>query len=145
MSFEQSWVDAENTVMEALCKATGSVEGKQAFRGYLPPMVNVWALYTGGPGGNEQTTWPANVVSLHIKSRIEAAFAKREHAQVFAMQVVKALPILNNENVQNFRISMGGFPEPVADYVPIANEDKKILAWTFAMGCELVFSTGGRR
>lgn len=144
MNFDNSWVEAENTVFQALCKATGSTEGKNAVKGYLPPMVNVWALFTGGPGGNEQTTWSPNVVSLHLNARIEAAFVKREHAQIFAMQVIKALPILNSGNVQNFRVKMGGFPEPAADLIPVANEDKRIPAWFITIGCELVFSTGGR-
>jgi len=144
MNFDNAWVEAESTVFNALCKATGSVEGKQAFRGYIPPIVNAWALYTGGPGGNEQTTWAPDVVSVHIAARIEAAFAQRPHALVFSMQIVKALPILNSGNVQNFRIKMGGFPEPQADFVPVANEAKKVLAWTLNMQCELVFSTGGR-
>jgi allantoicase len=143
MSFDSAWADAENTVMTELCRATGSTNGKNAFLGYLPPMVNVWALFTGGQGGNEQTTWTPDVVSIHLGARIEAAFAKREHATAFCMQVIKALPITTG-NVQCFRIRMGGYPEPQPDFIPLANEDRKIPAWLLTIGCELVFSTGGR-
>ena len=144
MSFENSWVDAENTVFLALCKATKSVEGQQAYRGYLPPRINVWALFTGGQGGNEQTSWTPDIVSLHFGARIETAFVKREHALIFSMQVLKALPILNSGNVQCFRVRMGGYPEPTPDFIPLANEDKKIPAWLMTINCELVFNTGGR-
>ena len=144
MSFDKSWIDAENIVMARLCKATGSVEGQQATRGFLPPRVNVWALFTGGQGGNEQTTWSPDVVSMHFGAHIDAAFSKREHALQFVMQVVKILPITNDGNVQNFRIRQGGYAEPTPDFVPVANEDKKIPAWLISIGCELVFSTGGR-
>ena len=143
MNFDTAWVEAEQTVFQALCKATNSEENKQAFRGYLPPMVNVWALYTGGQGGNEQTTWSPNVVSLHFGAHIEAAFTKREHALIFSMQVIKALPILNSGNVQNFRIRMGGYSEPKPDLIPAANEKQNIPAWILDIGCELVFNTGG--
>lgn len=144
MSFESSWGDAEKTVFQKLCAATHSTEGQQAYRGYLPPRINVWALHTGGQGGNEQTTWSPNVVSVHLGARIEASFAKREHALIFGMQVVKALPILNEGNVQNFRIRQGGFPEPTLNYVPLANHDKDVAAFEMKIDCELVFSTGGR-
>ena len=79
-----------------------------------------------------------------LKSRLSAVFAKREHALTFSMQVVKALPILNVGNVQCFRIRQGGYPAPLVDGVPLANEKDLVPAVTFSIGCELVFSTGGR-
>jgi len=144
MTFDKAWIEAENIVFTELCRATKSTEGQQAYRGFLPPRTNVWALFTGGQGGNEQTSWSPDVVSLHFGGRIEAVFSKREYALAFAMQIIKALPILNKDNVQCFRVKTGGFPEPVADYIPLANEDNKVLGWVMTIGCELVFSTGGR-
>ena len=144
MTFENAWVEAENIVFTELLKATKSVEGQQAYRGYLPPRTNVWALFTGGQGGNEQTSWSPDVVSLHFGARIEAVFSKREYALIFAMQVIKALPILNNKTVQCFRVRQGGYPEPSAEYIPLANEENKVLGWVLTIQCELVFSTGGR-
>lgn len=144
MSFDDSWVRAENTVMARLCAGTHSTEGQQAYRGFLPPRINVWGLFTGGQGGNEQTTWPPDVTSVHFGARIEAQFAKREHAQIFTMQVIKALPIESEDNVQWFRIRQGGLPDPVLDYIPLANEQNVIPAFLLTIGCELVFTTGGR-
>lgn len=143
MSFDKSWADAEKIVMRALCKATGAIEGQQAFRGYLPPVLNAYALFTGGQGGNEQTSWSPNVVSVHFGARIEMVFAQREHLQVFTMQVLKVLPLVEAP-VQSFRVRQGGYPDPKFEYVPVGNEGKPAPAWTATIGCELVFSTGGR-
>lgn len=144
MSFETSWAEAEMIVFNAICKATGTTEGKQAFRGFVPAMVNVWGLYTGGQGGNEQTGWSPDIVSVHFGAKIEAVFTQRENLLMFTMQVIKALPIANVGKVQCFRIRQGGYSEPVPDLIPLANSDQKATVWTISLGCELVFNTGGR-
>ena len=143
MSFEISWQDAENTVMDTLLAATGGRVGVDAFQGYLPPVANCWALFTGGQGGNEQTSWHPSASSMHFGARILSQWVKRENALKHVMQVLQVLPLTNTGNVQNFRVRMGGYPEPQVDMLPLAN-DKKVMLWTVEIGCELVFSTGGR-
>lgn len=144
MNFESSWADAEQIVYGHLLTATNSQDRKQAFRGYLPAMVNIWMLNTGGSGNNEQTVWTPDIRSIHVPALIVGQFGARERALEFGMQVVKALPIENVENVQVFRIALGGFPEIKPDVVAAGNEEQKFLVHAVTIRCELVFSTGGR-
>ena len=144
MSFETSWAEAEQTVYQHLLTATNSQDRKNAFLGYLPAMVNVWSLTTGGSRNNEQTLWSTDIVSIHFPGQIIGQFASREAAQQFGMQVIKALPLLNSGGVQNFRVAQGGSPEIKPDVVEVGNEGKKFLVFAVSIGCDFVFSTGGR-
>lgn len=144
MIFETSWAEAEQTVYQHLLTATNSQDRKNAFLGYLPAMVNVWSLNTGGSRNNEQTLWATDIVSIHFPGQIIGQFASREAAQQFGMQVIKALPLLNSGGVQNFRVAQGGSPEIKPAVVEVGNEGKKFLVFAVVIGCDFVFSTGGR-
>lgn len=144
MSFESSWNDAELIVYRRLLVATGSEDKRNAFRGFLPAMLNVWMLNTGGSRNNEHTLWTPNIVSIHTPAEIVGQFAERDDALQTAMRIVKALPIAGESNVQCFRIAQGGFPEIQPEVIPVGNESKKFLVHTFTIDCDLVFSTGGR-
>ena len=138
--------------MQALCKATNATEKENAFKGYLPPLLNVWALFTGGDGGDVRTTWTPDIVSLHLNARIEAQFNERAKAQEFTMQIVKACATLSGvDKVQDFRVAEGGIPEPEHAFLPVANEGTEgggddttdVLVWVIDMQFDFVFSTGG--
>lgn len=146
MSFETSWTEAAKTVMRELCKATDAKENQQAFRGYEPHMLNFWTLYTGGEGGNIQTSWTPDKPVLHLNARIVGTYQKLDIAEQMAMKIVKALPMQNIDNVHCFRIRAGGFPEPQYEDVPIANTNNKrgtVLAVVWTISCDFVFTTGG--
>jgi len=142
-TFVQSWRTAESTVYAKLLQATGTVDKKTAFLGYLPQQVGVWAFLTGPGGGNEQTLWTPNLVTIHIHAEIQGIFANRAEAQDFTMRVARILPILNQDTVQCFRIRMGGFPQPKAQPMDLGNENKRFLVWEILILCELVWNTGG--
>jgi hypothetical protein len=145
--FDTSWSRAEAAVYAHLVDVTGAVDRKSAFLGYLPEMVNVWALNTG-KSGNEQTLWSPDIVSVHLQAELVGQFAERARAQSWGMQIVRALPFKNlgteEGNVQSFRIRQGGFQEPQLDFVELPNEKGRIPVFSLVIGCELVFSTGGR-
>ena len=144
MTFEESWTEAEKTVYEHLLAATDSRDKENAYLGVLPHMVNVWRLDTGGSGGNEQTTWSPDVVSIHMPADIVGQFTDRDAAQAFAMQVIKALPLTGEDNVQNFRIANGGMPTIEPDAIDAGGESKKFLVYVVTIRFDFVFSTGGR-
>jgi len=142
--FDASWSEAEAAVFRKLCAAANSDPEKNAFLGYLPPMVNVWSLTTGPDGGNAQTLWTPSVVSVHIQATIEGVFADRAKAQAFVMACVRSMHAMGGaDGVQAFRVRQGGFPEPKPERIQVANSDRYHLVWRVMIGCELVFSTGG--
>ena len=135
-----SWAEAEMTVYLKLLTATGHTDKKNAFLGYMPPMLNAWVFSTGPGGGNEQTTWPPTKTSFHIQASIIGHFTERTAAQAFVMKVAYILPILNEDRVQCFRIRIGGFPEPMPEIRSVGNENRQFLVHTVEIGCELVFT-----
>lgn len=146
ITFEESWETAEKAVFEHLIRATGSKNEESAFLGYLPPMVPCWALNTGR-SENEQTLWSPDVVSVHLNAALEFESGVRSDCLRWGMQIVKALTFSNIDdggNVQSFRIRQGGFGKPEPNEVILANGEDKVLVFSLMIGCELVFSTGGR-
>lgn len=141
MSFlDNPWSQAENAVFKALIAATGAEEKKTAFLGYLPPVGNVWALKVGG-GGDVRNTWTAPITELRMDADIEGIFLTRERAQLFALSVLEALPILRTSNVQCFRLKTGGMPDVKFKEVTFANEERARIVWSVSIGCEIVFNT----
>lgn len=137
---ENPWKTAEDAVFKALLTATGSEARKNAFQGFLPPVGNVWALKVGG-GGDVRNTWGGPVTELRMDADIEAMFLERAPAQVFAMKVLRALPISRVENVQCFRMRASGMPDVKFKEVTFANESTPRMVWTCSIGCEIVFNT----
>jgi hypothetical protein len=134
------WKTAEDTVFKLLCLATGCQERKHAFQGYLPPIGNTWALKVGG-GGHVQNTWTAPITELIMDADIEGCFLDRPLAQVFALSILKALPITRKENVQCFRLRTGGMPDIKFLEKTLGNESAPRIVWTVTIGCEIVFNT----
>lgn len=137
---DNPWAQAEDAVFKRLCEATGTEPKKNAFQGFLPPVANVWALKVGG-GGDVRNTWTAPIYELHMDSDIEALFLERAPAQKFALKILQALPILRVENVQCFRLRLGGQPDIKFKDVQLANEQSERYVWTVSLGCEIVFNT----
>lgn len=145
MDFVNAWHEAEQIVYSHLLEATGSTDKKNAFLGFLPSMVNIWTLNTGGSSSNEQTLWAPDIVTIAFPAEIFGQFADRREAQGFAMRIIKALPLENERNVHVFRIAVGGAPQVGPDVIPAGNEgSKKFLVHTVTIHCDFVFSTGGR-
>lgn len=141
-AFAASWNEAEQTVYTELLAATGSTDGKNAFRGYMPLMLDVWSLNTGTSGNNEQTTWAPSKASIHVNAEIVGRFSSRADAMAFVMRCASVMPITKG-SVQSFRIRLGGWPRPEPDIVELGNEARKVLVFTVVIGCELVWNTGG--
>lgn len=140
---ENPWKQAEDAVFKVLVEATGAEAKKTAFQGFLPPAGNVWALKVGG-GGDVRNTWTAPITELQMDADIEGIFLKREEAQLFALSVLQALPILRLSNVQCFRLKTGGMPDVKFKEVTFANEEKARLVWSVSIGCDIVFNTVDR-
>lgn len=142
IDFDTAWTRAEQTVYRRLVKTTATEDKKTAFLGYLPAVVPAWAFFTGRGGNNEQTLWTPEVVSIHLQAEIRSVWTDRAKAQEFVMRVIRAQLQEPTENVQAFRIRMGGLQEIRPDILETGNEAKKILVFVADIGCELVFSTG---
>lgn len=143
MNITTSWTEAEETVFQALALATGAIPQQTAFKGDLPPVVNAWALYSGGIGGNEQALWTTNLSVMHFQARLLGRFAELQLAQEFVMKVIAATPITSGGNVACFRIRVGGLGEPRPVEVQL-NERVTGTVFEVEIGCELVFTTNGK-
>jgi hypothetical protein len=149
MTFEESWTVAERAVFDKLCQATGTVDRKSAFLGYMPDMANVWAFNSGGAGGNEQTLWSTDITTMHMQASAIGRFVSRDACQRWAMSIVKAQPWSNTTdttpgNVAHARIRTGGLGEPTLTPLAIPGESRVALLFVLELGMEIVFNTGGR-
>lgn len=118
-----SWKLAERTVFDAICNATDSAEGQQAYLGAVPDgAFNVWSLDSGG--GDGRILWNETPTDMRMQAYIDGVFISRDSAQEFALCVIGALPILGVENVQCFRVASDGMPVIKTDFVPVKNDSK---------------------
>lgn len=95
---------ATDTAFTALLDATQSEVGREAYLYGLPHAVNVWGLTIAG-GPDEQAFACANIGSLRMLGVIEGRWDTLEKAQVAAMQLVSATPVIASGKVIMFRIT----------------------------------------
>jgi len=140
---QNPWDMAEKAVFERLLSVTGSVEGKNAFRGMLPPYGNAWSFKMGG-GGNERNTWGGGATELKMDADIEAIFHDREEAMLFGLKVVRALPIRRIANVQTCELRPGGMPDVRVFEVELKGDRQPRMMWTCPIGLDVVFNLTDR-
>ena len=142
-TFADSWAAAEADVFAALCTATSSAEGRQAYRGRVPDgSYNTWALDTFG--GDGRTLWQSVPHTMKLDATIEGRFLARQSAQQFAMAVIGALPIRDpaESNVHVFRVAQAGMPVIEPETVPVANDSRRERTlYVLRMRFEFVFRT----
>ena len=151
-NFMNSWTNAEAAAYSCLTQATGTVDGKGAYLGYLPAgMADVWAMTSGAGGGNEQTLWATELGTVHMLAEVECHYRVREAAQAWSMAILRATPYGNTKladpgNLVTVRIRQGGIPQPITlEPIQLAGEAAQVqMLWTMRLGLEIVFLTGGR-
>lgn len=148
MDFNSSWSTAESAIARAVADATGTTLGQSLFLGYLPPLFNVVALYTGGTQ-SEEVLWAPDITSVHMLADVEMRFLDRAKTQETAMRLLRLTPWSNTAgdepgNVATFRVRSGGFAQPVVQFLQLANEEREVATWFLKIGMEFVFITGGK-
>ena len=149
LAYEESWDDACTTIRAKLCEsadfafyqrfAIGPVADKTFHLDFLPPKINVAALFMGG-GTDVAHTWSdAQPKELIMPARIEGRFNSRADARAFAMMMLAALPIQRTGNVSEFRLA--GNPEIEPDAMRLANDKEERQYWKAKIPCLAVFLT----
>ena len=144
-TFITSWPQAERRAFEKLVEATDSAEGRNAFLGRNPGVVNAWHFESQPINDiGESVLFSKDIQTMGIPYRAECAFLKREDCQTWMMRIMRALPLINDEesNVACFRHRSIGTITPGT--VTFKNEEKTVSVWSLEIGFDLVFVTGGK-
>ena len=144
-TFITSWPQAERRAFEKLIEATDSAEGRNAFLGRNPGVVNAWHFESQPINDiGESVLFSKDVQTIGIPYRAECAFLKREDCQTWMMKIMRGLPLHDDEesNVACFRHRSVG--TIIYSTVEFANEQKSVGVWTLEIGFDLVFITGGK-
>jgi hypothetical protein len=147
ISFETSWTEAEHRAFGWLVEISGSTEGRSAFLGRNPGIVNAWAFEPQTVTDiGESVLLAHDLPSLGIPYRAAFASLVRASCQEWAMRVIGGLPLCRDaqSNVALFRVrSLGEIIYGPAE-IAAANERKTVDVWTMEIGFDLVFTTGGK-
>lgn len=144
-SFETAWTEAERTAFERLLAAAGGVEGRDAFLGRNPGVINAWHC-ASEPVTNigEEVLLAFDLPSLGIPYYAECSYLSRARCQEWAMRIIGGMPLAQDadSNVALFRVNAIG--EIAVVERDVANEPNPVSVWTLRLGFDLVMSTGGK-
>lgn len=149
LAYQDSWDNACTVIRAALITSantafttrfgTGLVADKTFHLDFVPPKINVVALFMGG-GSDVAHTWSdSKPKELIMPSRIEGRFNSRTDARAFAMMMLNAIPLRRTGNVSEFRLA--GNPEPVMERLRLANDKDERMYWKLTIPCLAVFLT----
>lgn len=146
VSFETAWTEAERRAYGVLVAAAGSTDGRDAFLGRNPGILNAWhfaSLDVTNIG--ESVLLARDLPSLGIPYYAECAYLNRDRCQEWAMRVIAGLPLVQDElsNIALFRINGIGGIENTA--VNVKNETQPVDLWGLRLTFDLVFATGGKQ
>lgn len=137
-----AWYNAEQRCFKHLVLAVKGRIGRNCFLGKLPAgVVNCWALFTGGGGGESKVTPAARPCNCwRINGRIEGVFVERRSAQRVAGLIRNALPADEGTDgltgIQLLRWT--DEPEIDGDIVEIRGKD--VAVWRLTYPLEIVFN-----
>lgn len=143
MSFDiTSLTTARKLVFAQLVSATRSVDGRDAFCGYLPPVADRWALFiSDGPDVAPFRGVPASP-EMWMTARLDGQFKSLEGAEAFALSCMSVMPMRSLGDpvrVQWFRPVRMPTIEP--EYMQLAGMDDLSLVWVVRIPCEIVLNT----
>ena len=139
---ENAWANAEGRCFKHLIKATKARNGRNAFLGKLPVgVVNCWALFTGGGGGEAKVTPAARPCNCwRINGRVEGVFVSRTNAQRVAGLVRAALPADQTTDGLTGIQLIRWTDEPEVDGDVIEIRGKEVAVWRLTLPLEIVFN-----
>jgi len=144
-TFEKAWYEAEQRAFEKLVEAAGSEEGRSAFLGRNPGILNAWHFESKPVTDiGESVLLARDLPSLGVPYRALGVFLKREDCQSWAMRIIKGLPLIkdNDSNIALFRVNeLNQIKHSTAE---VANEKAAVNVWEMEIGFDLVFATGGK-
>lgn len=149
IAFVDSWTTAIERVRTELSTAAtaehatrfgAALQAEKNFvLDYLPPRLNVVALFSGG-GDTVQQSWDESPPkSIVMNARLEARLRTRADARAMSMLFLKHFPVYHKGNVEWFRIA--GDPDIQPETTRLANDKKDQLYWKMVLPCLLVFRT----
>ena len=146
-----AWYRAETTAFDSLKAFTGSVEGVDCFRGFLPVqgddtddlLVNLWSFTSGGSDFDIQRLYGSDALwcSMQANARIESLWETRQKAMEFAGLVqawIKETGNLGQTEAVEWLTLSDLPPEPEIDRTSGINRQR---IWRQTIELELTYKT----
>jgi len=145
-TFTTSWKEAERRAFEKLVEVTKTEEGRNAWLGRNPGVVNAWHLESQPITDiGESVLFSQDIQTIGIPYRAVGTYLNREDCQQWMMMVMRGLPLNDDDesNVACFRHRSAGMI--TYDTVNVTNEQVPVGVWSLEIGLDLVFVTGGKK
>ena len=137
-----AWYNAEQRCFKHLVKAVKGMDGRNSFLGKLPVgVVNCWAFFTGGGGGEAKVTPAARPCACwRINARIEGLFVEREAAQRVAGLIRNSLPAdSTTDGLTGIQLLRWTDEADIDDDV-VEVRGSNVAVWRLTIPMELVFN-----
>lgn len=143
-TFETSWQEAERRSFEILLGAAGSIEGRDAFLGANPGIINGWHLEPLPIGESQLSLLAPDCPAIYVKMLADGIWLKRDAAMSFAMRLLKGLPVERDESSNVACLRVRSISGPEREDVDFKNEKAPVQCWRVSVVLDLAFETGGK-
>lgn len=136
-----AWYEAEKAAFDILCKATGHVEGTNAFIGEFGSRVcNAFYFYNDPVQYSGEVFYAPAPNRFAIKYTAVGTFVSRKEAMRWAMKILCELPVRNVGNIELFRMDNTGIGALKADSIQFGNESAPRKVYVLPITFDLVLN-----
>jgi hypothetical protein len=141
----EAWAAGEEALFAVLVQATSATREQTAFKGFLPPQLDTWALNVSG--GSENSTMkdmPPTEIKFDGLLAGQYSPGARDRGQQTALHWLSALPYRQDAHGPVYGARATSVPACVWGYVPVIKDGKEIGrlgCWLVTLDIEVVIRT----